>query len=148
MKKINQRLQALEDKLLTPENFSVKEYLNFGEYSVVSRADRLLILDEFEQLSTAEQQMRLSVLWAMQPYRSECDFAWHITCGNRTKEHELRKGRSGDSIHLWGAVDFTCLGAGELQIVANLFKNKWVGGFKHYEDQNFIHGDIYRNRRW
>lgn len=148
MKSTNKRLQALEDKLLTPENFSVKEYLNFGEYSVVSHEDRLLILEEFEQQTTAEQQRDLSILWAMQPYRSECKFAWHITCGKRTYNHEKRKGRDGTSVHLWGATDFTCLSKDDLQYVANLFKNKWIGGFKFYGDKNFIHGDIYMNRRW
>ena len=107
-----------------------------------------VLLEEFEELSTAEQQQNLSILWACQPYRSECSFAWHLTCGKRTEEHEKRKGRSGDSVHLWGAVDITTLDPDNLEILANLFKNKWIGGFKHYGDKRFIHADIWKNRRW
>jgi uncharacterized protein YcbK (DUF882 family) len=141
----SQRIKILENKLLTPENFSVKEYLNFGEYSVVSESDRLLILDEFEKQSTAKQQQNLSILWALQPYRTEIGIPMHITCGKRTYEHELRKGRSGNSAHLWGAIDFTC---DNLNAYDNELSKTWVGGLKHYKNKLFIHADIGRNRRW
>jgi hypothetical protein len=81
MKTIEQRLDLLESKLLTPENFTVREYLNYGDYSVVTKEDRELILSEFEQQSTAEQQQNLSILWALQPYRTDAGFAFFITCG-------------------------------------------------------------------
>ena len=48
MKTIEQRLDLLEKKLLTPGNFTVREYLNYGDYSVVTKDDRELILSEFE----------------------------------------------------------------------------------------------------
>ena len=148
MKTLKERLQALEEKLLTPENFSVREYLNFGRFSVVSKNDRLLILEEFEKLSTAEQQMNLSILWALQPYRTHLGFPMCLTCGKRTHAHELRKKRNGTSTHLWGAVDFTCLSKGGLQDYAKLFTETWIGGFKYYDKNNFIHIDIGQNRRW
>ena len=148
MKTINQRLQALELKLKTPQNFSVREYLNYGDHSVVTIEDRELILAEFEKQSTAEQQQNLSILWAMQSYRADCGFAIYITCGKRTLRHELSKGRSGDSIHLWGAVDLTTLEEGQMTCLSNLLKNKWIGGYKHYESKRFIHIDISRNRTW
>ena len=148
MKTINQRLQALELKLKTPQNFSVREYLNYGDYSVVTIEDRELILAEFEKQSTAEQQQNLSILWSLQPYRTDAGFAFFITCGKRTLRHELSKGRSGDSIHEWGAVDFTTLEEGQMTYLSNLLKNKWIGGYKHYESKRFIHIDISRNRTW
>ena len=148
MKTINQRLQALELKLKTPQNFSVREYLNYGDYSVVTKEDRELILAEFEKQSTAEQQQNLSILWAMQSYRTDCGFAIYITCGKRTLRHELSKGRSGDSIHLWGAVDLTTEDEYKMTYLSNLLKNKWIGGYKHYESKRFIHADIGRNRTW
>ena len=148
MKTINQRLQALELKLKTPQNFSVREYLNYGDYSVVTKEDRELILAEFEKQSTAEQQQNLSILWALQPYRTDAGFAFFITCGKRTLRHELSKGRSGDSIHLWGAVDLTTEDEYKMTYLSNLLKNKWIGGYKHYESKRFIHADIGRNRTW
>ena len=148
MKTIEQRLDVLKKKLLTPENFTVREYLNYGDYSVVTIEDRELILAEFEELSTAEQQQNLSILWALQPYRTDAGFALFITCGKRTLRHELSKGRSGDSIHLWGAVDLTTLEEGQMTYLSNLLKNKWIGGYKHYESKRFIHIDISRNRTW
>jgi len=148
MKTINQRLQALELKLKTPQNFSVREYLNYGDYSVVTIEDRELILAEFEKQSTAEQQQNLSILWAMQAYRIDAGFPIYITCGKRTKRHELSKGRSGDSVHLWGATDLTTLEEGQMTYLSNLLKNKWIGGYKHYQSQHFIHIDISRNRTW
>jgi uncharacterized protein YcbK (DUF882 family) len=148
MKSIDERLQALEDKLLTPENFTVREYLNYGDYSVVTNSDRELILAEFEEQSTAEQQQNLSILWAMQPYRTDCDFPLFITCGKRTVRHELSKGRSGDSTHEWGATDLTTLEEGQMTYLSNLLKNKWIGGYKHYESKRFIHADLGRNRTW
>ena len=148
MKTINQRLQALELKLKTPQNFSVREYLNFGDYSVVTIEDRELILAEFEQQSTAEQQQNLSILWALQPYRTDAGFAFFITCGKRTLRHELSKGRSGDSVHLWGAVDITTEDEYKMTYLSNLFKNTWIGGFKHYFSKRFIHIDIAKNRTW
>jgi uncharacterized protein YcbK (DUF882 family) len=148
MKKIEQRLDLLENKLLTPENFTVREYLNYGDYSVVTKEDRELILSEFEQQSTAEQQQNLSILWALQPYRTDAGFAFFITCGKRTLRHELSKGRSGDSVHLWGAVDITTEDEYKMTYLSNLFKNTWIGGFKHYFSKRFIHADIARNRTW
>ena len=148
MKTIEQRLDLLENKLLTPQNFSVREYLNFGDYSVVTIEDRELILDEFEQQSTAEQQQNLSILWALQPYRTDAGFAFFITCGKRTLRHELSKGRSGDSVHLWGAVDITTEDEYKMTYLSNLFKNTWIGGFKHYFSKRFIHIDIFTDRTW
>lgn len=143
--KTEKRIKILEKKLLTPRNFSIKEYLNFGSYSVLNENDRLSILSEFEKLTTEEQQQNLSILWALQPYRDVLGFALHITCGKRTHDHELRKGRTGNSVHLWGAVDTTC---NEINEASKLFNNTWIGGFKHYEDKKFIHTDIGRNRSW
>ena len=148
MKTIKQRLNLLESKLLTPENFTVREYLNYGDYSVVTKEDRELILDEFEKQSTAEQQQNLSILWALQTYRTDAGFAFFITCGKRTLRHELSKGRSGDSVHLWGAVDITTEDEYKMTYLSNLFKNTWIGGFKHYQSKHFIHADIGTNRRW
>lgn len=145
---LEERLQALEEKLLTPENFSVREYLNFGRFSVVNESDRLLILEEFEKLSTAEQQMNLSILWAIQPYRTHLGFPIFITCGKRTHAHELRKNRNGTSTHLWGAVDFTCRTEDELRAYSDLLSTTWIGGFKYYANNRFIHVDISNNRRW
>ena len=148
MKTINERLDLLEKKLLTPENFTVREYLNYGDYSVVTIKDRELILSEFEEQSTAEQQQNLSILWALQAYRIDAGFPIYITCGKRTKRHELSKGRSGDSVHLWGACDFTAQDEDKMIYLSNFFKNKWIGGFKHYQSKHFIHADIGTNRRW
>jgi len=148
MKTINERLDLLEKKLFTPENFTVREYLNYGDYSVVTIKDRELILSEFEEQSTAEQQQNLSILWALQAYRIDAGFPIYITCGKRTKRHELSKGRSGDSVHLWGATDLTTLEEGQMTYLSNLLKNKWIGGYKHYLSKNFIHIDISRNRTW
>jgi len=148
MKTIKQRLDLLENKLLTPENFTVREYLNYGDYSVVTKEDRELILSEFEQQSTAEQQQNLSILWALQPYRTDAGFAFFITCGKRTLRHELSKGRSGDSTHLWGATDLTTEDEYKMTYLSNLLKNKWIGGYKHYFSKRFIHIDIARNRTW
>jgi uncharacterized protein YcbK (DUF882 family) len=148
MKTIEQRLNLLESKLLTPENFTVREYLNYGDYSVVTKEDRELILSEFEQQSTAEQQQNLSILWALQPYRTDASFAFFITCGKRTLRHELSKGRSGDSVHLWGAVDITTEDEYKMTYLSNLFKNTWIGGFKHYFSKRFIHIDIFTDRTW
>ena len=145
---INERLDLLEKKLLAPRNFTVREYLNYGDYSVVTIEDRQLILAEFEKQTTAEQQQNLSILWALQPYRTDAGFSFLITCGKRTKRHELSKGRSGDSAHLWGAVDLTTLEEGQMTYLSNLLKNKWIGGYKHYESKRFIHIDISRNRTW
>ena len=148
MKTIEQRLDLLESKLLTPKDFSVREYLNYGSHSVVIKEDRELILDEFEKQSTAEQQQNLSILWAMQSYRTDAGFAFFITCGKRTKRHELSKKRSGESVHLWGAVDITTQDEDKMTYLSNLLKNKWIGGYKHYQSQHFIHIDISRNRTW
>lgn len=145
---IDQRIDKLEKKLLTPENFSVREYLNFGRYSVLTEKDRLLILERFEKQTTAEQQQNLSVLWAIQPYRTEIGKPIHITCGKRTRAHEIRKGRSGKSSHLWGAIDFTSSNEDILLEYAMRLESSWVGGFKWYQNKNFIHIDISRNRRW
>ena len=148
MKTIEQRLELLENKLLTPKDFSVREYLNYGSHSVVTKSDRELILHEFELLSVVEQQQNLSILWALQPYRTDAGFAFFITCGKRTERHELSKGRSGDSVHLWGATDLTTLEEGQMTYLSNLLKNKWIGGYKHYQSKRFIHIDISRNRTW
>jgi uncharacterized protein YcbK (DUF882 family) len=148
MKTIEQRLELLENKLLTPKDFTVREYLNYGSHSVVTKSDRELILHEFELLSVVEQQQNLSILWALQPYRTDAGFAFFITCGKRTERHELSKGRSGDSVHLWGAVDITTEDEYKMTYLSNLFKNTWIGGFKHYFSKRFIHIDIARNRTW
>jgi len=148
MKTIKQRLELLEKKLLTPKDFSVCEYLNYGSHSVVIKEDRELILDEFEKQSTAEQQQNLSILWALQPYRTDAGFAFFITCGKRTKRHELSKKRSGESVHLWGAVDITTQDEDKMTYLSNLLKNKWIGGYKHYQSKHFIHIDISNNRTW
>ena len=148
MKTIEQRLELLENKLLTPKDFTVREYLNYGSHSVVTKSDRELILHEFELLSVVEQQQNLSILWALQPYRTDAGFAFFITCGKRTERHELSKDRSGDSIHEWGAVDITTEDEYKMTYLSNLFKNTWIGGFKHYFSKRFIHIDIARNRTW
>ena len=148
MKTIEQRLELLENKLLTPKDFTVREYLNYGSHSVVTKSDRELILHEFELLSVVEQQQNLSILWALQPYRTDAGFAFFITCGKRTLRHELSKGRSGDSTHLWGATDLTTEDEYKMTYLSNLFKNTWIGGFKHYFSKRFIHIDIARNRTW
>ena len=148
MKTIEQRLELLENKLLTPKDFTVREYLNYGSHSVVTKSDRELILHEFELLSVVEQQQNLSILWALQPYRTDAGFVFFITCGKRTERHELSKNRSGDSVHLWAAVDITTQDEDKMIYLSNFFKNKWIGGFKHYQSKHFIHADIGTNRRW
>lgn len=137
-----------EDKLIVPDNFSLVEYLNYGSYSVVSSKDRDLLLKDWAKLTREEKQRNLSVLQAFQPYRKSIGIPTYITCGYRSERHELTKGRSGDSQHLLGAVDFTCLSKQDLEKYAHTLDKTWYGGFKHYIDQNFIHIDLGRNRRW
>lgn len=145
---VNKRIQILEQKLITPENFSVKEYLNFGTYSVLSENSRLLILKDFEKLSTAEQQRRLSILFAIQPYRTKIGIPMFITCGYRSYAHELRKFRKGGSRHLLDAIDFTCLETQGLNKYASVLNSNWYGGFKHYANKRFIHADKGEKRTW
>ena len=135
-------------KLLTPDNFSLKEYLNEGSRSVVSPGDRKLIIAEWNKLSLSERQRCLSILFALQPYRGELGFSIFITCGFRSREHELRKGRNGTSQHQFFAVDLTCNTMVELDRLADLLERTWVGGFKYYRDRRFIHIDLGPNRRW
>ena len=135
-------------KLITPPNFTIEEYLNYGERSVVIISDRELILKDWECLSVEEKQKCLSILFAMQPVRVEMGFNFYITCGYRTYDHELRKGRSGDSKHLEFAIDITCDTEKELEKLAAFLTKTWVGGFKYYKKKKFIHVDLGPNRRW
>lgn len=134
--------------LILPENISLVEYLNFGNKSVVHTYDRQLLLKDWEHLSREEKQRNLNVIHAFQPYRTHIGRVVYLTCGYRSKRHELSKGRSGDSQHLLGAFDFTCNSKKDLEAYANVLEVTWYGGFKYYKDKNFIHLDLGENRRW
>lgn len=134
--------------LILPENITLVEYLNFGSKSVVNYYDRQLLLKDWEQLSREEKQRNLNVVHAFQPYRTHIGRVVYLTCGYRSKRHELSKGRSGDSQHLFGAFDFTCDLEMSLRIYAETLDKTWYGGFKYYEDKNFIHLDLGKHRRW
>jgi uncharacterized protein YcbK (DUF882 family) len=130
--------------LKTPPNFSLAEYLNHGSRSVISLNDRALIQKDFEALTTEEQQACLSILFAIQPVREVFGNPMFITCGYRSKRHEKSKNRSGKSEHTRFAVDVTCDDMEEL----NKAFGDWNGGYKWYKQQNFIHVDLGRKRRW
>jgi uncharacterized protein YcbK (DUF882 family) len=130
--------------LKTPPNFSLAEYLNHGSRSVISLNDRALIQKDFEKLTTEEQQACLSILFAIQPVREVFGKPMFITCGYRSKRHELTKNRSGKSEHTRFAVDVTSDDMEEL----NKAFGDWNGGYKWYKQQNFIHVDLGRKRRW
>lgn len=131
-------------KLITPENFDLDEYLNNGIRSVMSLKDRELLRSEFFNLSITEQQRNLSTLFYLQPIREEFGKPIYITCGYRSKRHELSRGRSGNSKHLLGAVDLTC---DDMNRLNKMLKNH-CGGYKYYQNKNFIHTDLGKNRRW
>ena len=131
--------------LITPDNFTVAEYLNFGSRSVMPAKDRLLLEQDFSRLSREKQQRNLNVLFALQPYRDVFQSPIFITCGYRSERHELSRGRSGGSMHLIGAVDVT---SDELPRLDSLAKDTWYGGYSYYTKQHFIHFDLGRKRRW
>ena len=142
-------MEKIESKgLILPANISLVEYLNFGSRSVVNASDRQLLLSDWEQLTREEKQRNLNVIHAFQPYRTHLGISIFPTCGYRSERHELTKGRSGKSQHLLGAFDFTCNSKQELKRYADLLKDTWYGGFKYYENKNFIHLDLGENRRW
>ena len=130
--------------LITPKNFTVQEYLNQGSRSVMPVKDRQLLIEDFEKLTTEEQQRNLSVLFALQPVRERFGKPIFITCGYRSLRHELSRNRSGKSQHLFGAVDLTC---NDMRGLA-LQLDDWNGGYKWYVDRKFIHIDLGRKRRW
>ena len=130
--------------LITPKNFSINEYLNQGSRSVMPVNDRQLLIDDFEKLTTEEQQRNLSVLFALQPVRERFGKPIFITCGYRSLRHELSRNRSGKSQHLFGAVDIT---SDDMRGLA-LQLDDWNGGYKWYVDRKFIHIDLGRKRRW
>ena len=130
--------------LITPKNFSIDEYLNQGSRSVMPVWDRALLVEDFEKLTTEEQQRNLSVLFALQPIRDKFGKPIFITCGYRSKRHELSRNRSGKSQHLLGAVDVAC---DDMRGLA-LQLDDWNGGYKWYVDKNFIHIDLGAKRRW
>ena len=132
----------IPDSLILPKNFTIQEYLNFGTHSVMPETDRKLLLKEFGSLSIAKQQRNLNVLHALQPIRDKFGKPIFITCGYRSKRHELSRNRSGKSQHLLGAVDITSDDINGL----SLMLNDWKGGFKRYK--NFIHIDLGPIRRW
>lgn len=138
----------MEERLLTPKNFTLDEYLNKGSYSVMPKSDVEKLREEFLSLSLCEQQKCLSILFAMQPYREALDIVMYITCGYRSKRHELSRGRSGYSQHTKFAIDITCNSLGELQELAKILDDTWFGGFSYYVDENFIHIDLGPKRRW
>lgn len=130
--------------LITPKHFTLEEYLNGGSRSVISQNDRELLKKEFYELSIEEQQRNLSILFYLEPIRKEFGKPIYITCGYRSKRHELKKGRSGNSMHLIGAVDLTC---DDIKGLNKKLSNH-CGGYKYYKDSHFIHVDLGRNRRW
>ena len=130
--------------LITPKNFSIDEYLNQGSRSVMPVKDRQLLIEDFQKLTTEEQQRNLSVLFALQPIREKFGKPIFITCGYRSKRHELSRNRSGQSQHLVGAIDLTC---DDMRGLA-LQLDDWNGGYKWYIDRKFIHIDLGAKRRW
>jgi uncharacterized protein YcbK (DUF882 family) len=130
--------------LITPKKFSIAEYLNHGSRSVLSFNDRTLIEKDFEALTTEEQQSCLSILFAIQPVREAFGKPIYITCGYRSKRHEITKGRSGNSMHTKYAVDIT---SDDMQGLNAAFGD-WNGGYKWYKERHFIHVDLGRKRRW
>ncbi|MCC5916584.1 MAG: DUF882 domain-containing protein [Cryomorphaceae bacterium] len=131
-------------ELVTPSNFSLEEYLNNGSRSVMPANDRILLQDDFFGLSIPEQQRNLNVLHALQPVREKFGEPIFITCGYRSKRHEMSRGRSGNSQHLFGAIDITC----DDMFGLNQLLHDWKGGYNFYEDKNFIHIDLGNIRRW
>jgi len=131
-------------KLYTPKNFTLEAYLNNGSRSVVSENDKELIKKDFMMLPITEQQKCLSILFAIQPIREKFGKPIYITCGYRSKRHELKKGRSGNSKHTEFAVDLTC---DDMSGLNDAFGD-WNGGYKWYKSSNFIHVDLGRKRRW
>lgn len=131
-------------KLITPENFDLDEYLNNGSRSVMPLKDRELLRSEFFKLSITEQQRNLSILFYLQPIREELGKPIYITCGYRSKRHELSRGRSGNSMHLLGAIDIT---SDDMYGLYDVLKHH-CGGSKWYKNRNFIHIDLGKNRRW
>lgn len=50
-----------------------------------------------------------NVLYALDRLREHCGFPIHLTCAYRSRQWDLSKGRSGDSMHCLGrAVDIRC----------------------------------------
>lgn len=131
-------------ELITPKNFSLEEYLNNGSRSVMPANDRLLLHNEFFLLSIPEQQRNLNVLHALQPVREKFGKPIFITCGYRSKRHELSRGRNGNSQHLFGAIDITC---DDMEGLNQLLQD-WKGGYKWYKSNIFIHIDLGEIRRW
>ena len=135
----------MKEDLILPKNFSLTEYLNMGSRSVMPQQDRGLLIRDFEKLSLTEQQRNLSVLFSLQPYREVYGKPIFITCGYRSRRHELTRNRSGNSYHLTGAIDITSDSLDELD---QLLKPSWYGGYKYYKSRNFIHLDLGPNRTW
>lgn len=132
------------DHIITPPNFTVAEYLNFGSRSVLTKVDREMLLDDFRSLSEIEQQRNLNVLFALQPVRLRFGKPLFITCGYRSYRHEIQKGRSGKSWHKFGAIDITC---DNVRSLARLTED-WCGGWNFYSKKHFIHFDLGSYDRW
>jgi uncharacterized protein YcbK (DUF882 family) len=130
--------------LKTPTNFTLDEYLNYGSRSVMPIKDRELIKKDFEALTEVEQQNCLKILFALQEVRDKYGKSIFITCGYRSVRHEKLKNRSGGSMHSKGAVDIT---ANDMKALNDAIGD-WNGGYKWYKEQNFIHLDLGRKRRW
>jgi len=137
-------LKIINYNMKTPKNFSLNEYLNSGSRSVMPLKDRELIKNDFNELTREEKESCLSILFAIQPVRERFGKPIFITCGYRSKRHELSRGRSGNSEHTRFAVDIT---SDDMEGLNAAF-GAWNGGYKWYKSQNFIHVDLGRKRRW
>lgn len=78
----------------------------------------------------------------IQPIRTTLGVPIHVTSGYRTEEHELSKGRSGESEHVYrgkGAADYACSDMSGL--LQNLWHETDYTRITYYPAQNFVHCD-------
>lgn len=100
-------------------------------------------------LEVLEKIMRYHIM-VLNPIRAELGMAIHISqnSGYRSKEYELKKGRSGKSEHTFidmGAVDLTC--ADNNALFKLLKEHSPYRRIAVYKEQNFIHCDYKGNEQ-
>lgn len=97
---------------------------------------------EFQRCSPAcsLQDMNRAFMWMLDAIREEAGIPLVLTCAYRSKEHDLAKGRSGNSAHTKGlAVDIRCnSSATRMKIVKAALT---VGIDRIGIGKNFIHLD-------
>ncbi len=144
---------------LTP-NFTLYEYMQ-GE-AMPNEAIRLAWQDFTTDNETAVQKFMPTIQairdWVNSEFKNENNgksISLVITCGFRSRQWELKQGRSGNSQHTICAVDFM-VGNCNLQLSKDILKavfERWdkfyIGGLAINEKANFIHID-YRGKkaRW